>query len=343
MDEARVLLDLLEAPSPSGHEEPACAIFAEHASRLGFRVEWDAVGNVIARIGHGGPHAMFLGHIDTVSGFLPVRSEGDWISGRGAVDAKAALTAGLLAAARVGSKPSGNLTVVAAVGEEADSRGTLSLLRTSPPDALIVGEPSGWNRVTVGYRGQRIGFFRGSSVPTHPSAPDAGPLDQAVVVAARLRDLIATRTGPTMFDSPSCRIVRWNPVRDTERESAEFEVDVRFPEGFDWDDLEAACPEIRWSRTIDAVRVHKGNPVVRALVAGIRRCGGRPEYVLKGGTSDMNHAARVWPIPMASYGPGNPRLDHGPKELVSIHDFLRSIDTLEHALRALGATLTSSG
>jgi len=135
MDELRLLLDLVEVPSPSGDEGAACDVFLARATRLGFRAERDAVGNVIATIGSGGPHTMFLGHIDTVPGFWPVRFESGSLSGRGVVDAKGALAAALLAAARLGLDGPGTRTVVAAVGEETDSRGAQHLLRCDPPAA----------------------------------------------------------------------------------------------------------------------------------------------------------------------------------------------------------------
>lgn len=335
MDELELLLDLLEVPSPSGAEERACALFADRAARFGLRVERDAVGNVIARAGGGRPHAMFLGHIDTVPGFWPVRTEDGSVSGRGAVDAKGALAAALAAVARIGDSAPGTRTVVAAVGEETDSRGALHLLQGPPPDAMIVGEPSSWDRVAIGFRGRGTGSFDATSVPGHASSPDPGALDRAVIAAARVQAFVASRAGPTLFDSPSCRLLRWTHTAATGEEIAAFDIDLRTPAGFDWSALIAAAPEILWSRPVEAVLVDKGNPAVRALVAGIRQAGGRPSYVRKGGSSDMNHAARVWRIPMASYGPGDPRLDHGPEERLAIAEYGRAIDVLEIAFLRL--------
>src|SRR3990172_8347003 len=85
------------------------------------------------RVGGGKPHILFLGHIDTVPGFWPPRTEDGHVHARGAVDAKRALAAGLLAAAKVGPSARGTRTVVAAVGEETDSRGVFELLRRPPP------------------------------------------------------------------------------------------------------------------------------------------------------------------------------------------------------------------
>ncbi|MGQ0797793.1 MAG: M20/M25/M40 family metallo-hydrolase [Methanobacteriota archaeon] len=340
MDELRLLLDLVEVPSPSGDEGAACDVFAARAARLGFRTERDAVGNVLATIGSVGPHTMFLGHIDTTPGFWPVRFESGSLSGRGVVDAKGALAAGLLAAARLGPDGPGTRTVVAAVGEETDSRGALHLLRGDPPDALLVGEPSGWNRVAVGYRGRRAGRFHTTSVPSHASSPTPGALDCAVAAAARVQSFVAARARSRPFDSPTARLVRWAHEARVDEESASFEVDVRASNGFDWAALAEASPDLRWSPPVDGVLVEKGNRAVRALVGGIRDRGGRPGYLLKAGTSDMNLAARVWDVPMASYGPGDPTLDHGPLERLAIVEFLRSVDVLESAFRRLASPST---
>ncbi|OGS63611.1 MAG: hypothetical protein A3K59_06755 [Euryarchaeota archaeon RBG_19FT_COMBO_69_17] len=339
MDDLRLLLDLLGTPSPSGSEGPALDVFSLHAERLGFAVTRDAAGNARATLGAGQPHILFLGHIDTVPGFWPPRTEDGHVHARGAVDAKGALAAGLLAAAKVGPSARGTRTVVAAVGEETDSRGVFELLRGPAPDAVLVGEPSGWDRVTIGFRGQRFGTFEARVRPAHGSAPAPSALDLAVDTAARLRVSVASMARGSVFASPSCRIVGWTHAATPAEETAGFRADVRAPKGFDWSRLEEAVPGILWSRPTEAVLVDKGNPVVRALVAAIRANGGRPSYVLKAGTSDMNHAARVWKVPMASFGPGDSTLDHGPDEQLSLEEFRASIGILEDAYGRLAESL----
>ncbi|HYS71224.1 MAG TPA: M20/M25/M40 family metallo-hydrolase, partial [Thermoplasmata archaeon] len=113
MDEVGVLTALVEEYSPSGHEGDAVQRFIEVSRSLGFTAHADAVGNGIARIGEGRPSIMFLGHIDTVEGRLPVRLDGDRLHGRGACDAKGALAAALVAAHRHDGP--GEIVVVGAV------------------------------------------------------------------------------------------------------------------------------------------------------------------------------------------------------------------------------------
>src|SRR5437773_10703836 len=100
MDDVDVLRALVEEYSPSGHEQRAVGRFSDLAIGLGFDVRTDEVGNAIARIGRGSPRIVFLGHIDTVEGALPVRLEGGRLHGRGTCDAKGPLASALVAASR---------------------------------------------------------------------------------------------------------------------------------------------------------------------------------------------------------------------------------------------------
>src|SRR6266540_1918462 len=120
MDEVDLLMALVREYSPSGHEAGAVRRFIEAARSLGLTANADAAGNGIARLGSGPPSVMFLGHIDTVEGELPIRLDGRRLYGRGACDAKGALAAALVAAHRHDGP--GEIVIVAAVGEEHDSR-----------------------------------------------------------------------------------------------------------------------------------------------------------------------------------------------------------------------------
>src|SRR5438034_210014 len=115
MDDVEVLRALVEEYSPSGDEQRAVRRFTDVATALGFDVRTDEVGKAIARIGRGSPRMVFLGHIDTVEGALPVRLEGGRLHGRGTCDAKCPLASALVAASRP-SAPREILAVRAARG-----------------------------------------------------------------------------------------------------------------------------------------------------------------------------------------------------------------------------------
>ena len=155
----RVLFDLVSTPSVSGSERAAAEVFVRHARALGLDAEIDEAGNAIA---HRGPvsadtHIVLLGHIDTVPGEIPARIVDGVLHGRGSVDAKGPLAAMLIACARSVPPGSVRVTVAGAVGEEMPgSVGARHLAARLRPDACIIGEPSGWDGVTLGYKGSLL-------------------------------------------------------------------------------------------------------------------------------------------------------------------------------------------
>jgi [amino group carrier protein]-lysine/ornithine hydrolase len=341
MDEVGVLRSLLEAYSPSDHEEDAVRTFVELAGALGFAAHADREGNGIARIGTGRPKVMFLGHIDTVEGPIPVRLEGGRIHGRGACDAKGALAAALAAGSRhVGP---GQITVVGAVGEERDSRGARFLIPRHRPDFLIVGEPSGWAGVTIGYRGNlslRVRFDGGRS---HLSSPDPTTVEAGLAFVERLRGFCDAHHGDTRFHSLTAKVHTIDTRRAGGEEHVEVGVNVRLPPGVRVDEVLAFLQEeglADRTEVVDrseAVAVDPRNEVVRALCAGIRRAGSRPTLVRKLGTSDLNLAVPAWGCPAAAYGPGDSHLDHTDSESLEVDEFRRSIEVLQGAFVLLTA------
>ncbi|MDY6780812.1 MAG: M20/M25/M40 family metallo-hydrolase [Halobacteria archaeon] len=146
---------LVERYSPSEDEEPARDYIVENADAMGFDVETDSVGNVIAETGNtdSDTEVLLTSHMDTVKGEIPVRVEGGNLYGRGSVDAKGPLAAMFLAAARCSAAES-KVTVVAVVEEEKSGLGARHVTgHRDAPDYLVNGEPSGWDTVTLGYRG----------------------------------------------------------------------------------------------------------------------------------------------------------------------------------------------
>jgi LysW-gamma-L-lysine carboxypeptidase len=342
MDDVEVLRELVEAYSPSGAETKAVHRFLELAGNLGFAVESDAVGNGIARIGTGPPTILFLGHIDTVEGELPVRLTDDRLYGRGTCDAKGPLAAALIAASHHQGR--GQIAIVAAVGEERDSRGARHLLTHLPrPEFLIVGEPSGWDAATIGYKGNLSLVLRLDGTRSHLSSPDPTTIEEGLAFVDRLRRNLEGRRGSTSFGSPSLKVHSINTMIRGGTDQVEIAVNVRLPPGLAPDDvlafIEGAGPRVR-CEVIDrspAVEMDPKNEVARALCAGIRDLGARPTLLRKSGTSDLNVVEPAWSCPAAAYGPGDSHLDHTDAEHILIEDFRRAIKVLEIAFSRLGA------
>ncbi len=339
VDESSVLERLVACYSPSGAEASAVSAFVALARELGFRSRVDRAGNGIAVRGRGRPEVLFLGHIDTVEGDRPVRRARGRLHGRGAVDAKGALAAALLAGR--GFDGPGTFRIVAAVGEETDSRGARHLVRGRRPDAVIAGEPSGWQGVTIGYKGElRLeAFFDGHR--THYASPFPTATDRAVDWVERVRSAAGLRAGDTPFRSLSVKAIGFESPPGIDPERARVTLDVRIPPGMSSRDVEALLPpgpesaSIRVLARFEPVEVPRSDPVVRALAAAVRAGGGVPTLWRKSGTSDLNLAIPTWKVPGAAYGPGDARLDHTDREQLSLAELRRSADVLRAALDAL--------
>jgi [amino group carrier protein]-lysine/ornithine hydrolase len=349
MDESTVLIRLLRQYSPSGAEAPAVREFVRVARELGYTARVDSTGNGIARRGLGRPRVVFLGHIDTVPGRRPVRRRSGRISGRGSVDAKGPLAAALVAGRRF--EGPGTLEVIAAVGEETDSRGARALTRRHGIDAVIAGEPSRWDGITVGYKGdlRLVARFRGER--SHPSSPRPTVADSALGWVETVRATTVPPPGASPFRSVTTKVLGVASGGD-DAEWASVTLDFRLPPGQSTSALLAGLPRgspkpvIEVVGRVEPIEVDRTNPVVRALEAGIRAVHGRPTLWRKSGTSDLNLVAPAWGVSGAAYGPGNPHLDHTSREWVSERELARSVRVLDVAFRKLAeelATLRRSG
>jgi [amino group carrier protein]-lysine/ornithine hydrolase len=193
-----LLLGLVSIPSLSREEGAATAWLVAQMHALGY--DWayvDAAGNAVGEMGpaDAARTLVLLGHIDTVPGQIPVRIEeseaGPVLYGRGSVDAKGALAAFTAAIAYLGSQWAAahnlRLVVVGAVEEEAATSKGARFIRDRfdgvddpVPEACIIGEPSSWQRVTLGYKGRLLVTLEASQPMAHSAGPDPGVATVAV-------------------------------------------------------------------------------------------------------------------------------------------------------------------
>jgi LysW-gamma-L-lysine carboxypeptidase len=339
-----LLHGMLRIPSPSYAESRLAAHVVDAMRAAGLTAWTDKAGNAVGEIRRGpGPTVMLLGHLDTVPGDIPVRRAGDRLYGRGAVDAKGPL-ATMICAAAGSTAFRGRIVVVGAVEEETTmSRGAVEIRRThEPPDALIIGEPSGCDTVVLGYKGKIDLRYEVRCEATHPSnvLPKASEL--AVRAWTELLELLGPEASHARFDCPGPTLTSI----DGGLTSATAEFSVRIPPGFDGGHLVAALSQrlepgtLKVVNEVSACRVGRNDPVARALSVAIRAEGGSPRAKVKTGTSDMNTLAEKWSVPMATYGPGDSSLDHSDREHIELPQYLFGIRVLTRALAGLGEHLT---
>lgn len=349
--DTQLLVDLVSTPSVSGSERASAERFVGHAGNRGFDTKIDQAGNAIADRGAADApiHIVLLGHIDTVQGDIPVRLVDGVLYGRGAVDAKGPLCAMLCAAERAELPRGVRLSVIGAVGEETSgSPGARYLASRLTPNACIIGEPSGWDGVTLGYKGRLIAQAT-ATCPNHHSAGDAlSACDAAVAwwntVTEFVDDFNTDRKG--VFQTIQATLQEMHFKSDGLIQRATLEAGFRLPTGMSPGELalniEAFTNEqitLEYSGSELAHVTDRNDPVVRALSSAIRSTGNRPRPKIKTGTADLNVVGPIWKCPIAAYGPGNSSLDHTPAEHIELGDYARSIEVLAHAVTMLAHEL----
>lgn len=363
--EEALLVGLLEHSSLSGAERQTSEWASEYVRALGLHSEVDDVGNLIAILpatvdaSEERPPCVLLGHIDTVPGYIPVRREGDRLYGRGAVDAKGPLAAFLSALARLAQRQTTrvrSLIVVGAVEEEAaTSHGARAVQDRWRPAYAIIGEPSGVDAVTLGYKGRLLLTCHVEQFVAHTARPEESVCARAVAFWTTLQAEAAqwNRThavrgmhGETSSFAelmPSLRAIHSDS--DGFVEWCELEIGYRLPPGLDLLSLEAHIEEIAHARGVDvlfrgaevAYRALRRGPLVGAFMRALRAEGMTPTFKLKTGTSDMNVVGPLWNCPILAYGPGDSSLDHTPHEHILLSDYARGITVLERVLTELAA------
>ncbi len=337
-----MLAGLVAIPSVSGYEASAVDWLCLTMRDLGYATSIDGAGNAVGSIGNGEREILLLGHIDTVPGDIPVRIEDGILHGRGAVDAKGPLAAFVAAGARARLPEGVRLTVIGAVGEESfGSPGASWLCEHYPaPSAVIIGEPSGWDGLVLGYKGS-VGLTATVTTGlTHSAGPEATAPELAIRAWAQLTEWLAVQNNnaPAGFTTIDATLRSINTTSDGLHEKTTMEITFRLPPGTSiaWlrehvNDLSSDIM-LDWRPNAEAYRVDKRSPLVAPFLAAIRATGGQPRLKVKTGTSDMNLVGPAWNCPIVSYGPGDASFDHTPNEQIPLVEFERGIDVLVSAI-----------
>jgi LysW-gamma-L-lysine carboxypeptidase len=349
-DEIELLTGLLSQYSPSERERPAVEYLVGEMERRGFKTHIDDAGNAVGIMGEGAREVLLLGHIDTVSGRIEVRQEGDALYGRGAVDAKGPLSTFVAAATRAGDQITQDRLRIVAVGaveeEAATSRGARHILTQRDPDYVVIGEPSQWDRITLGYKGRLLLDYLHCREVSHTAGPGASVCEELVDFWQDIRRYVdGYNDGKSrMFATINPSLRRISSDDDGLMEKVEATMGFRLPLELDVEAMKCAFVNLAPPESVITFyaeerpfRADKNTSLSRAFRVAIRDAGGKPAFKVKTGTSDMNVVGPVWNCPIVAYGPGDSDLDHTPNEHIRLQEYGHAIAVLTDVLVTLAS------
>ena len=347
MNEIDFLYEFVAIPSVSGQEQEAANYLAAAMMSMGLTAEIDEAGNAVGireradEKGQITTEIILLGHMDTVPGAISVCIDDGILYGRGTVDAKGPLAAFVVAAARAELRPGTRVIVVGAVEEEsATSKGARHIAKQYEPDFCIIGEPSGWDGVTLGYKGRILIDYALQQPMGHTAGNLKGAAETAVDWWNGLTSYIEQHNArhDKLFDQLLPSIRHMQTTSDGLINGVEMKVGVRLPPGFDVEAFRAFVTELAGAAILkiyaheQAYSSSRLSPLAGAFNKALRQAGVRPRFKLKTGTSDMNVVGPNWGCPILAYGPGDSSLDHTPNEHVALEEYQKAIKILQTVL-----------
>ncbi len=353
----KMLEKALRMYTPSLSERPMAEFLADKCDDLGFEdIHIDEVGNILAKKGSGSPKILLCGHMDVVPGKVKVRTEGDFLYGRGASDAKAPLMAMLFAAASVQNN-NGTIIFVGAVDEEGNATGIKNLVkRELDIDYAVFGEPSGIKQVTIAYKG-RLAISLKVTVEdsAHASAPwlSKNAIEESAIFTSEIKKELETgqeEKSKGMLLTATITEIAGGISHNVTPKECVATMDIRIPVDMNCKSVEQKIAilvkDISKRREVEAFysildetepfEAPHNSPIVRAFTLGVMEVEHvRPILIRKTGTGDMNVIGNQWDIPVVTYGPGDPHEAHTVDEKVSIDEYLKGIEILKKTLQHL--------
>ena len=330
--------EIVSIYSPSGQEQQVAQSMLNWFTSHEIETWIDQAGNIRARSGNGPTTILLAGHIDTVSPMLNFRQTESQIFGRGSVDAKSPLMAMAAATVELSNSRQVSIEFAGLVGEEADSRGARYLATEELNiDAMIIGEPSNTNGVTLGYKGRvlvEVDYVGGYG---HSGYPLPFPAERMSSDWQALLQTFNNSENEAGVAFDSVRLTRVVPLgEDCLDLRANF--DIRLAMDSSLQEVEQilanhfANQPMRIVDSCSPTSITSRSNLVRAMRVAIRQQDLKPQLFNKTGTADLNLLVPAFAVEGIAYGPGDSSLDHTPDEHISLSDFETSVQILCNGL-----------
>jgi len=266
-DKVQILGDLVKIKSVNDNEVEVAQylqrLFADHGIKAELMPVSENRSNLVAEIGTNGPVLGISGHMDVVApGDLA-----DWDSdpftlterdgklyGRGATDMKAGLAAMVISMIEIDAAhtlTTGRIRLMATIAEEVGETGSQKFYEAGmmdDVDALLIGEPSGYN-VAFAHKGSIDIKLTSTGMAAHSSMPEQGynALDPLIEVlyqanhAFRDTDRTSDLLGPLVFNTT---IVNGGDQVNSIPAKAEADINIRSIPEFDNDEAIATLQQL---------------------------------------------------------------------------------------------------
>ncbi|WEV68679.1 ArgE/DapE family deacylase [Bifidobacterium sp. ESL0775] len=209
--------------------------------------------NLVAELGHGEPILGITGHMDTVSAQqegwktdpFKVTEDGDLIYGRGVTDMKAGLAAmvfAMLDLKKHEDQMHGTVRFLVTAGEEVGMPGATAMQAQGymeGVEALLVGEPSGYN-IVYATKGELNINIDVKGKAAHSSTPERGInavenlLEFLDTVSKRIKGAAEGKSNPVLGDTVyNIDVIRGGQQVNAIPESASAEINIRIIPEFD--------------------------------------------------------------------------------------------------------------
>ncbi|UOQ49817.1 M20/M25/M40 family metallo-hydrolase [Gracilibacillus caseinilyticus] len=327
---------VVRIPSVSHNEEELTQYLLHHIQIPGVINAVDRAGNIVFEKGDGDHTLLLLGHVDTVPHLWKVQSDETTISGRGVVDAKGCFVNFVQMLKDVQVPNNCKLKVIGAVEEEVSSSAGAYYVRDHhSADAVIIGEPSGQNNLTLGYHGLlKLGITINKGQKHSASRDNVSVADQFFMIKEelgdRMKDIDPDHVATT---------TRINQYKEEDRDVLKAILNFRISPGVREDYARQLDLSVSEEITIDVLRatpgfINKRNcSLVKSFAKSFANQKVKCKYLKKTGTSDMNTLATTWTdVPIIAYGPGDSNLDHTNQEFQTYSEIDQSRIILKDAI-----------
>lgn len=338
IDATELLLELVRTPSPSGDEARAAAVLAEWARAHDLDTEVDDTGVRLTVEGReAGPTLLLASHLDTVppgDGWsVPPYGgvvTGDRLTSRGAVDAKASVSAMAAAAAEIrasGGLANGRLVVLATYSEEnRDTTMPAALERLdTPPDAAVVGEPTSLEPC-IAQRGQLLVELHWSGDQVHAGwaagrrPKPVNAIGRAAADLCALEQLVFDRVHPLLGEvAVTPTQLSAGVARNVTPPSAWAMLDIRTTPAYEHDEVVAMLDEHLGAR----IEIYSDRLVPAETPAGSRLL---PAVMtaIPGGRPFASPTCSDWVflrhLDAVKLGPGDSQRSHTVDEWIELDD-----------------------